>query len=250
MKSSEKQEFVEVITRLYERHKRNRPSEGLVTEWFEDFADWSIEQFKWALAQHRKTSEFMPSPKDLLEIRGKAEGVLTAQEAWNIALDSLDEAKTTVVSEEILEALSSARHILDAGSPSLAADAFKTAYARAISTRPAGKQKWIVSLGHHVEGRNDVIRDAVERKLISSNQASNLLSSPAPDVFGLLENKSSPTNQTQRDRVAALRKVMDESSGHSGRHKEEKKAEAQAKLDQFEESRRSAVGSIKKLTEK
>ena len=248
MDNSDLAEFTAIIQGLYERYKRNEPSAMLVKDWMDDFEDWSINDFKHALSLHRKKSRYMPEPFDLFGIRDAARGVLSPQEAWNIALDSLDEGKTTVISEEILEALSAARHILDAGSPSLAADAFKSAYAKALASRPAGKQKWIVSLGHSIEGRDDVIRDAVERKLISSGQGHKLLSRATPDVFALLENKSSPTNQTHRDKVAALRKIMDESAGCSERDRQAKKAEAQEKLDQFEENRRAAAGSIKQLT--
>ena len=116
MQTSEKKEFAEIIARLYERYKRPQPSVGLVGEWFDDFSDWSLKSFKWALAQHRKTSEFMPEPKNLFAIRDQAEGVLSAQEAWNVALASLDEEMTVVVNQEILEALGAAKEILCTGS--------------------------------------------------------------------------------------------------------------------------------------
>jgi len=239
MQASEKMEFAEIIARLYERYKRPQPSVGLVGEWFDDFADWTLEQFKWALAQHRKTSEFMPEPKNLFAIRDQAEGVLSAQEAWNVALASLDEEMTVVVNQEILEALGAAKEILATGSPSLAADAFKTAYKRIMDTRPPGRQKWTVSLGHNIEGRDDVVRDAVQNKLISQQQGAKLLTQSAPDVMGLLENKIPAGDQ--REKLKELRKALEDSQGYTDKHREERIAEAQRRLDDFEASRRESM---------
>ena len=248
MEAFEKQEFTETILRLYERYKRPSPSAGLVVEWFDDFADWTLEQFNWALSKHRKISSFMPEPKNLYDIRGQAEGVLSPDEAWGLALSSRDESLTVIVSGEILEALGAAIEILESGSPSMAAQAFKSAYSRIIASRPHGKQKWIVSLGHNIEGRDDVVRDAVNRRLISHRQGQALLLKQPDDIYGLLENKAEQNNGLQRDKVKALQKIIKESSGHSEQVRQERKAAAQKKLDEFEAARREAVGSIKQLT--
>ena len=239
MDNSESLEFAAIVADLYKRHRRDEPSEILLKDWADDFADWSLHDFKHALKLHRKKSRFMPEPFDLFQIRDTAKGVLTAEEAWSMALSTRDESQTVVVSEEILEALGVAREILDAGSPSLAAKAFKAAYERIMLDRSPGRQKWIVSLGHDIEGRDDVVRDAVKNKLISPQQGAKLITQSTPDVMGLLENKIPASDQ--RSKVQELRKALEDSHGYTDTHREELKAEAQEKLDQFEGNRRESM---------
>ena len=249
MDNSDTKEFAEIIQELHRRYKRQPPVAMTIRDWMDDFADWSIADFKAALGIHRKRSEYMPSTHTLYQIRDAAAGILTAKEAWNVALDSIDESKTVVVTDQILEALSDVRHILDSGSPGRAGEAFVIAYDRIMLKHPE-RPVWMVSLGLDVAQRADVIADAVKKRLISPERAGKLLphNQQGGVIAGLITNEAGGEIIGQREHIEALRRVINESKSASDARKAEMQSEAAKKLNKFEESRKSAINHLETFT--
>jgi hypothetical protein len=153
-------------------------------------------------------------------IVAQIEGAMTrdgrpeADEAWAIALRAQDEASTVVWTEEIAEALSAARPVLDAGDEVGARVAFRAAYNRLVSDareqrRPA---RWAASLGHDPAQREQALQDAVQRNLLPAPQVAALLPPPSagddfPDIDareaiakirGMLANAVDPFEKQRR----------------------------------------------------
>jgi hypothetical protein len=140
--------------------------------------------------------------KALARCRKEVRGVLTVadvvsriddgrpgpDEAW--AMLPRDEETTVVWTEEMRQAWAIALPLLDADESIPARMAFKEAYVKAVSAaRDNGiGPRWTVSLGHDVEGRTQVVKDAAEKGLISQEHAQALLPPPrsASPVMALL----------------------------------------------------------------
>jgi hypothetical protein len=137
-----------------------------------------------------------------------------ADEAWAIALRAQDEASTVVWTEEIAEALTAARPVLNAGDEVGARVAFRAAYNRMVTNareqrRPA---RWSASLGHDPAQREQALQDAVQRNLLPAPQVAALLPPPVADdefpdvnareaiakIYGMLANAMSPSEKQRR----------------------------------------------------
>lgn len=108
------------------------------------------------------------------------------EEAW--AKLPRDEASTSLWTSEAREAYGVAAPLIADGDMIAARMAFLESYRAIVArARDAGvPAKWHVSLGHDKRGREDVIRDAVERRLISVRMARNLL--PDGDAIARIEH--------------------------------------------------------------
>lgn len=186
--------------------------------WFELLAPYSIENCLGAMKAHManpKSGKFAPRPADLIEqIQGAQPMAMTADEAWNIAMQSFDERETVITNDLIDSALMACQAILDAGDKIGARRAFIAAYERLLST--GAQQVWRVSLGHDPAGREAVLAQGVQAGLITQQHAAALMppapaSAEAVQVAGLLGCSTKTKPQSYDGRFGALaRKVRDE----------------------------------------
>ena len=119
------------------------------------------------------------------QIEGAAaqDGRPEADEAWAIAMQADDEAVTVVWTDEIAAALAAARPVLARGDEVGARMAFKAAYNRQVAKargefRPV---RWVASLGHDVEQRDQALQAAVRLGQLPAPHVAGLLPPPAPD---------------------------------------------------------------------
>lgn len=121
----------------------------------------------------------------LSRCRREVRGVLTVQdvvsrlddgrpgidEAW--AMLPFDEASSAVWTDEMSEAFGVALPLLREGDRTAARFAFREAYAKAVgAARDAARPvSWWASLGHDVQGRGVVLKDAVDKGRLSLEQA-------------------------------------------------------------------------------
>lgn len=103
---------------------------------------------------------------------------LTGDEAWGIM--PMDEYTSSVITNEMSEAMNSAQALLSAGDKIAARMAFKGAYDRITSQNKLQgiKARWFASLGSDVQGRESALKLAVDKGRINSDYAKSLL--PAP----------------------------------------------------------------------
>ena len=104
------------------------------------------------------------------------------EEAW--AMLPRDEAATVVWTDEMAEAMGVAQPLLNQGEFVPARMAFKEAYTKLVQKARDARLpvKWTASLGHDPAGREQVLKEAVERGRL-----------PAAHVAGLLPYHNAPT---------------------------------------------------------
>ena len=84
MQASDRQAFVEVVVGFAELKGKQLSAPALELYW-KAMKDWTLDEFQAAAGRLLKTSEFMPTPLNLEELR-KA-GRPTTGEAWGMALE-------------------------------------------------------------------------------------------------------------------------------------------------------------------
>ena len=165
---------------------RSPPSEFAMRAWWAALAPYDWPVIEAALIQHVAECKFPPTPADLIERLGAADGRPGPEEAWSQALQAADEQETVVWTQEIAEAFATAKPVLDVGDEVGARKAFLEVYERLITKarralRPA---EWTVSLGHDPQRRLDVLRDAERRGRLPSPLVARLLPPDAQRASG------------------------------------------------------------------
>jgi hypothetical protein len=223
-----------------------------------DLQGYDLEAIGLALAEVRRTARGRLLPGEILGALARRDGRPHADEAWAIALNSVDEHVTVLMTEEIGLALSAVRPVIDAGDMVAARRSFLMAYERLVQeardkARPA---KWEISLGSDRSGRVLAIQEATRLGRISKADATLHLQHHAeqpttPDghaIAGLLTGKTAakPTEKI-RARFAELRQSIIENKAQ----REER--EHQDKLDEraaFEKRRDEHLRMVEHLSEK
>ena len=144
-----------------------------------DLKEYPIELINAALINVRKGNKQFTLGAIITEIETlKPDGRLGADEAW--ALYPHDEADSAVITNEIAEAMQVANPLLNEGDKIGARMAFKEAYNRIVTQNKAAglTPKWFPSLGHDKNGREEVLKRAVELGRLTQDHAISLL--PAP----------------------------------------------------------------------
>lgn len=146
----------------------------MASDLMSEFSEQSILQ---ALVRCRKELPGKLTQQSIVERINQADGRPSANEAWGIALSAFDEAVTVVLNEEINEAMSAARPVMDSGDDVGARMAFRDTYERIVrQNRASGvKPKWYPSLGFDKALRADAIKLAADRGLLTLSQASAFL---------------------------------------------------------------------------
>lgn len=153
-----------------------------------------------------RTKTFVPS---LPEFRswcrpGNDDEWLSPDQAWAISIESLDESKTIVWSDEMAQAFSFVKALLDMGDKFSAARAFKDRYASLVAQAKAKgeKPKMYASLGHDPEHRVIAVKAVQEMGMlkISHDQSQNMI--------GYLEDSKQPIASKVNDHIAKMREVL------------------------------------------
>jgi DNA-binding transcriptional MerR regulator len=136
-----------------------------------------------------------------------------AEEAWARCLPAFDEAETAVLSQEMMEAMRSARPLLAEKDKIGARMTFKEVYEKAVRQARAEKHplRWEISLGFSPEGRRIPLERAVKAQELTLEQVRAYL--PGRDespLSGLLEHDSStgPEDEDKRRTREQLRNLI------------------------------------------
>jgi hypothetical protein len=131
--------------------------------------------------QDPKVGRFAPKPADILGIfeAMNPDGRIGADEAW--ALYPHNEWASAVITNEMAEAMGIAQSLMHSDEVA-ARMAFKEAYNRITNNNKFNgiAPKWFPSLGHNIDAREPVIKEAVEKGRISQEQYLQLCP-PKPD---------------------------------------------------------------------
>lgn len=185
MNDNDKKRFFEFMVGCAAIYDRELKSEQ-VHIFFNVLSSYDFLEIEKSFTHHIKTSKFFPTPAEIINNIPKsiANEHIGAEEAWSIAIKSLDEQITVICTNEILSAMDIAKDIYHSGDKVGARMAFREAYNRIILK--SDKPSWFVSLGSLKHLREQEIIKALNMGLISHSQAENML--PNTNVAGI--NKS------------------------------------------------------------
>lgn len=171
--------------------------------WFRALAVYDLDTVRKALDAHVKDPQrgrFVPTPADIVaQIVGsaQADGRPGPEEAWAIALQAGDEARTVVWTDEIAQAWGIAQPVLRTGDEVGARMTFREVYNRlVVEARDTGRKPlWTASLGEDKAQRDVELTRAHAAGLLPEPE--RLVELPAPD------HALSPTNKTVPSSVRA-----------------------------------------------
>lgn len=201
----------------------------------EDVDGYSFVDVMTAIRNARKQAKGRISIGDIMQQMDNMDGRPSAEEAWALAVKSLDENLTIALTQETQEAWSSgASELLDIGDKFNASRAYIEKYNQLVA---AARDKnvpisWFVSLGDDKDQRDNVVRQAYKENKITKEHAETLLPYHKSDegiykalqnsVALMIENKGSNAGHAMlerseelktaakihQDRIAMLRKAL------------------------------------------
>jgi len=179
MIDSDKREFKNLMADtmvIYEREL----TEPLLRMWWTSLLRFDISDVRAALGryiQNAKTGKFSPKPADIIGIieTMHPDGRIGVEEAW--ALYPHNESDSAVITQEMAAAMTAAQPLIDEGDRIAARMAFKEAYLRIVEQNKLNgvKPVWYPTLGHDPNGREEVLKQAVELGRLQLSQIQHLL---------------------------------------------------------------------------
>lgn len=169
-----------------------------ITIMVEDLSEYPLNSVLSALKRCRQEISGRLTLAAIIERVHAADGIPGADEAW--ALASRGEGETIVITEQIAEAMSIVRPLLNDGDSMAARMSFREVYTRIVQeARSRGvKARWFISLGHDRLGRSQAIAEAVRANKVGIDHALSLLSPDEKlEVLKLTGNTNHPLLQSQ-----------------------------------------------------
>lgn len=169
MNEADRGKFVEALKYLSDAACVELSASQISVFWNE-FKDFQLNDFRMACRKWIDTQERFPMPAGLKKLMpGYASSKhISADEAWTIALRSMDEAETVVMTDEIMQARAIAWDVWDGGDKVAARMAFKGAYERLVSEN--NPPKWRVIQGHDPARREEAVAKAVSQGLLPKTE--------------------------------------------------------------------------------
>lgn len=217
-----------------------------VESWIELLEPYSLAQIKQGIADHMADGEggrFKPMPAHIIAmINKRLPQPMTAEEAWGLALDQLDESITVRTSTWIDYAMNACSSILANNDKYGARLCFEAAYKRiSLSGTPNAIR---ISLGHDITQRDQVVREALANKEISEAQARVMLPPPEvmPNNVARIEGKAGKVID-QSAMLKTLRQTINQMTANA----ENKPAEKRAEFEAIRERELQAIAAKLKL---
>lgn len=180
MLEADKKQFAQIVRATMLVCGGEAPEADVLRIWWASLQNYSIDQVSAAFSEYAMRGKYAPKPADILTILDRLlpDGRPGADEAW--AMIPRDESTSSVMTQEMAEAMHVAQPLLNEGDAIAARMAFKEAYARIVDAnkRSGIKPEWFPSLGHDKEGRDSVLAEAVRLGRLSADHAIGLI---APD---------------------------------------------------------------------
>lgn len=191
----------------------NRPSNLTLSVVFNDLIEYPIEWVVFALSHHRRTNKFAPVVADILQIIKDHSGQNHpgADEAWALALESFDESKTVIWTQEIAQARAAAWNVYAEAGQIQAWKTFKDVYERILKTTHT-PPRWIPCYGSDKQHRITAIENAVLKNLLPAKILEPLkIEHKQPDVsFLQLADMSAQKTDAQaaKAKISSLKALL------------------------------------------
>lgn len=190
-----------------------RPNDFALSLIFEDLIEYPLEIVTYALRMHRKTDKFAPTPSDIERIIKDNYGLNhpTADEAWAVVLESLDENKTVVWTLQMAEARAIAWNVYEESGLIAARMTFKEAYSRIIKATHT-PPRWEVCYGADKNDRLRVVEKAVLKNLLPKSKLESLQIEHKPAEVGFLQLVDMSERKTDKNatkqKLGALKQLF------------------------------------------
>lgn len=203
MTKTDKAEFASIIKATMNLYNREVTNEVLYL-WWAALEHLQMVDVRSAIQAHIQGDggHFPPLPADVIKACRNGSGHIPPDEAWSLALTSMQEEDSIIWTTQVSEAWGAAWPCMENGDKYGARLAFMSAYDRLIKQGPP---VWRVSLGYSHAGRERAVDEALKRGLIAPDKAKELLpydSAMVPSVSGLLP--APEQTPEQKANVAAM----------------------------------------------
>lgn len=224
MRTEDRKEFNALLITAMAVYERQITA-ALGDLFFAALGKYSMDQVREAMAHHLQDpvdGKFSPKPADLIrQIEGvKAEdGRPGKDQAWSIALCSLDDDETVLLTPEILAALDTAKPLLEMRDKVAARMAFVEVYEKLVArARGEGRPVEVtISLGDDKARRQLAVEDGLRRGMLTSAQAephllriaqeTQLITPDGSAIAGLLSGPAGSKPMSKEDRQRRLEEV-------------------------------------------
>jgi len=250
MKNQDKAKFAEILTGTAVCYNREI-SQQVAKMFMSTLAEYSIADIENAFQQHIRQSKFFPTIAEIIKRIPNNGEHLSADEAWTIAVDSFDELSTVILTDEILQAKSTAQDLWDYGDKIAARVAFKSAYERIVS-QSSSKVIWRVSLGSDKSRRVSAIDEALRIGRVNQATAQKYLPDmrDAGAISGLLTGKvveCPKNNEVLKKRWGMIKTAIDDGAKKMAEIERQEKLREKKETVEFKSKREEAISDLQKL---
>ena len=166
-------QFAKLLGDVFASYGKSLTDAKEIGLWFKQLSPFPGATIRKAFEAYRmERPDFAPVPNGIVARCKLLDGRPDENEAWAVAITSQDEAETVVWTQEMAEAFSLARPLLDTGDEIGARMAFKDAYKRLVDdARAANKPvQWSVSAGWDASRRQIAVEKAMVAGLLAGPQ--------------------------------------------------------------------------------
>lgn len=240
MQSIDAPDFTALMAKVW-RFYGKTPTGDDIASWFDLFAAFPLAAVAAAFKRHLTDpdhGQYLPKPADLIRHLPGAtpdDGHPGPDEAWGLLLRFVqNEAETGIYTEEMRAGWEACTTILKLKDEIGARKCFLETYAKAVTLARQNNQppRWTVTLGTSPALRAQRLKEAVQAKRLTTDQARALLPGPAPasldQVAGLLEGPSASEQETKTaERLRALATLLRAASSEAEARRERERQEQQ-----------------------
>lgn len=183
MNAADQPVFMKLLAETLAAYGKPLPEAAMSRAWLSNLAPYPMSVIAAAMQSYvDENGEFAPIPAGIAKRCKLMDGRLGAEEAWALALTSLDQSDTVVWSTECAEAFRIVKPVLDASGAISARKGFIEAYERLVGAARAVHKpvEWVTSVGWDMGKRKLALARAVEAGVLPAPAAVALL--PAPPV--------------------------------------------------------------------
>lgn len=247
MKNEDKKRFLEQLNGVAICYGKELES-ALLNIFWECLKDYDIDAVCMAFQKHMRESVYFPKPSEIINRISTAPKHIGANEAWAIALKSMDERETVVWTEEIAKARAIAWDVWITGDSIGARMTFIETYNRLIAN--ANTPKWSACLGDDASRLAPAITKAIDQGLLPKGSERKYLEHGSRDagaIAGLLTGnvvEMPKNNEVLKSRWHELSAALNEGRRKAEESKQREAIERQEKRIEFEKMREAALDAI------
>lgn len=197
-------QFVRMLKKAMGGYGKPLPDKDSIEVWMEYLAPFSLRRIAIAFSAYcDEESKFPPVPAAIRNLCKQADGRPGSEEAWAIAVTSLDERQTVVWTAETFEAFNICKPVFQNGGAIAARKAFTEAYIRLVATSRLGNAPvaWSAAIGWDKGHREAVLKSAAVAGYLPAQNVAALL--PAP-----VEKANDVDEQTVRGNLQKIRDLL------------------------------------------